>query len=92
MVRQKHFRRVRSAVAARLFAAKANFLPALIEIWGHVADLRAVSFCSANPNHLHTLEGEAALRSAGIWVPCHLPFLCDGLVMAWDQRVEFLLI
>ena len=56
-MRRKHFQRVRSAVAARLFAAKDNFLPALVEIMGHIADLRSVSFCSANPNHLHMLQG-----------------------------------
>lgn len=57
VVRRKHFKRVCSAVEARLFSAKANFLPALSEIMGHVADLQAVNFCSANANHLHTLQG-----------------------------------
>jgi hypothetical protein len=57
LVRAKRFRRVRAAIAGRLFAAKPDFLPALSEIWGHVADLQAVSLCAANPNHLYTLQG-----------------------------------
>jgi len=61
IVRRKSFLRVRAALAARLFAAKGSFLPALTEIWGHVADLPAVSFCAANPNHLYTLQGAPRL-------------------------------
>jgi hypothetical protein len=70
VVRRKHFRRVRAAIAARLLVSKENFQPALREIQGHVADLRSVSFCAANASHLHTLQGTARRKSA---LPAHGP-------------------
>jgi hypothetical protein len=65
VVRRKKFQRVRSAVAARLFAAKANFLPALAEIWALVDEVRGVAFCAANPSHLYTLQGGSLIISCG---------------------------
>jgi hypothetical protein len=63
-VRATKFQRVRAAVAGRLFAAKPAFLPALSEIWGHVADLRGVAFCAANPSHVYGLPEYAEQQAA----------------------------
>eukprot|EP00899_Mesostigma_viride_P020786 jgi/Mesvir1/28709/Mv19680-RA.1 len=62
-VRHKLYCQVRNKLTRRLFCAKPTFVAALMELRGHVSDIRDVKMMNVNPNHLHTLDEFADLQT-----------------------------
>lgn len=64
-LRRKNFKRVKSVVESKLFAARPTFAAVLREVQSAVSELRSVNLAWANPNHMYTLQvnGQAAGNS-----------------------------
>eukprot|EP00878_Enallax_costatus_P031474 GHUV01034420.1.p1 GENE.GHUV01034420.1~~GHUV01034420.1.p1 ORF type:complete len:647 (+),score=200.09 GHUV01034420.1:874-2814(+) len=63
-VRRKNFKRIRSVVEKKLFAARPTFASVLREIQLAVSELRSVNLAWANPNHMYTLQEYGELQVA----------------------------
>lgn len=61
--RRAAFRRIRAAIADRLFHAKPPFISALMEVAATVSKLSSVDFINTAPHTYHTLQEYSDLQS-----------------------------
>jgi dynein heavy chain, axonemal len=61
--RRAAFRRIRAAIAERLFHAKPHFITALMDVAATVHKLSSVDFINTTPHTYHTLQEYSDLQS-----------------------------